>query len=83
VVPFARSETSRIPPITVNASQIERLVVEDAQGETVALDLRPDRLVPADVGGVQGDRHRAEPNVESANGAAIFPIFRTSRPHFL
>ena len=52
-------------------TQIECLVVQHAQGEAAALRLRAARLMPADMGGVQRDRHRPEPYVEAADGAPV------------
>ena len=51
--------------------QVESLVVQDAEGQPVVLRLRAAGLVPADMGGVQGDRHRAEPHVEAADSTAV------------
>jgi hypothetical protein len=52
-------------------TQVERLVVQHAQGQAVALLVGAVGLVPADVGRVQGDGHRAQPHVEAAHGAAV------------
>jgi hypothetical protein len=46
-------------------------VVQHAQGKPVVLPVGAARLVPADVGGVQGDGHRPEPDVEPADGTAV------------
>jgi len=46
-------------------------VVQDAEREPIVLRLRATRLVPADVGGIQGDRHRAKAYVETADGASV------------
>src|SRR5262249_19509136 len=51
--------------------EVERLVVQDAEGQAVVLCLRAPGLVPADVRGVQGDRYRAEAHVEPADGAPV------------
>src|SRR5262249_39196762 len=47
--------------------EVERLVVEHAEGQAVVLGLGAAGLVPSDVGSLQGDRHRAEPHVEPAD----------------
>ena len=57
-------------------AQVERLVVQDAESQAIVFGLRAARLVPANVSGVQGDRHRAEPDVEAADGAAVLVGFQ-------
>src|SRR5262245_7760319 len=52
--------------------EIEGLVVQNAKGQPVVLCFWSARLMPPDVRGVQGDRHRSEPHVEAANGVAVF-----------
>src|SRR4051794_17422719 len=46
--------------------------MHDASGEAVILGLGTARLVPADMGGVQSNRYRAEPHVEAAHCTAVF-----------
>jgi hypothetical protein len=50
--------------------QVERLMVQHAEGQTVVFGLRAAGLVPANVRGIQGDRVRAESDIEAADGAA-------------
>jgi hypothetical protein len=45
--------------------------VQDAKCQAVFLQIGTACLVPADVGGVEGDGHRAEPHVEPADGTAV------------
>src|SRR5262249_20253406 len=57
-------------PAQGEGPQVEQLVVQHAQRQPVGLRVGAAGLVPADVGRVQGDRHRAEANIEPADGAA-------------
>src|SRR5262249_16765786 len=61
-------------PVSVDrkSSQVEDLVVQDTQGQSVALMVRAPGLMPADVGRIQGDGHGAEPYVETADRTAVF-----------
>ena len=52
--------------------------MQDAQSQAIPFDIGSARLVPADVGGVEGNRHAAEPHVEPAGRAAIFVCFEHS-----
>src|SRR5689334_10953607 len=61
-------------------AEIERLVVQHAQRQDVALSLRASRLVPADMGGVQGDRDRVETLVEAAHRATVFVSLEHALP---
>ena len=69
-MPLAWSETSRTPVGDGERAEVERLVVQHAEGQPVALRVGAARLVPADVGRVEGNRHRAQSDVEAADGAA-------------
>jgi hypothetical protein len=53
-------------------SEVKGLVVQDAERQPVALGIWSTGLMPADVCRVQGDRYRAEPHVEPADGASVF-----------
>jgi hypothetical protein len=51
--------------------QIERLVMQHAQRQPVALGVGAARLVPPDVRGVEGNRDRPEPDVDPTHGTLV------------
>ena len=52
-VGLVRDQEAQVPP-DGEGPEVERPVMEDAQGQAVGLGIRTARLVPADVGGVEG-----------------------------
>jgi hypothetical protein len=58
--------------------QVERLVMQDSEGQAVGLHVRAPRLVPADVGSVEGYRERAEPDVKPADGTTVLKGWNVS-----
>ena len=61
-------------------AQVERLVVQHAERQTVHLDVRAARLVPADVRGIQRDRYRPELTPDSTCSSPCRDGTRPPRP---
>jgi hypothetical protein len=62
--------------------QVERLVVQDAEGQSVGLLIRTARLMPADVGRVEGNRDGTKLDVKSADGTPILVGFEHAPSEF-